>query len=82
MEGKHTVHFGDITSLCNVYMLQCRLCFSAGTPQDVNFSAVRELLLSVRGVVAVHSLHMWSLNMTRRLLSAHVVTGKGLSQYR
>ncbi|XP_026195247.1 zinc transporter 2-like [Anabas testudineus] len=45
-----------------------------GTPQDVNFSAVRELLLSVRGVVAVHSLHMWSLNMTRRLLSAHVVT--------
>ncbi|XP_036927470.1 zinc transporter 2-like isoform X2 [Acanthopagrus latus] len=43
-----------------------------GTPQDVNMSAVRELLLSVRGVTAVHSLHMWSLNMTHSLLSVHV----------
>ncbi|XP_070777135.1 proton-coupled zinc antiporter SLC30A2-like [Enoplosus armatus] len=43
-----------------------------GTPQDVNFDAVRELLLSVRGVVAVHSLHMWRLNMTQYLLSVHV----------
>ncbi|KAM8737829.1 proton-coupled zinc antiporter SLC30A2-like isoform 1-T1 [Acanthopagrus schlegelii] len=43
-----------------------------GSPQDVNMSAVRELLLSVRGVTAVHSLHMWSLNMTHSLLSVHV----------
>ncbi|XP_044230320.1 zinc transporter 2-like [Thunnus albacares] len=45
-----------------------------GTPQDINLNAVRELLLSVRGVVAAHSLHMWSLNMTHSLLSVHVVT--------
>nr|XP_033499353.1 zinc transporter 2-like [Epinephelus lanceolatus] len=45
-----------------------------GAPQHVNSSAVRELLLSVRGVVDVHSLHVWSLNMTRSLLSVHVVT--------
>ncbi|KAI3367522.1 hypothetical protein L3Q82_026365 [Scortum barcoo] len=45
-----------------------------GAPPDVNFSTVRERLLSVRGVVAVHSLHMWSLNMTRSLLSVHVAT--------
>ncbi|TKS87026.1 Zinc transporter 2 [Collichthys lucidus] len=38
----------------------------------VHFSAVRDLLLSVRGVTAVHSLHMWSLNMTHSLLSVHV----------
>ena len=50
--------------------------FSAGTPQDVNMSAVRELLLSVRGVTAVHSLHMWSLNMTHSLLSVHVAAGR------
>uniref|UniRef100_A0A3B5AVZ3 Probable proton-coupled zinc antiporter SLC30A3 n=1 Tax=Stegastes partitus TaxID=144197 RepID=A0A3B5AVZ3_9TELE len=43
-----------------------------GVPQDVSFSAVEELLLSVRGVVSVHSLHMWSLNMTQSLLSVHV----------
>ncbi|XP_042356413.1 zinc transporter 2-like [Plectropomus leopardus] len=47
-----------------------------GTPQDVNSGAVRELLLSVRGVVSVHSLHMWSLNMTHSLLSVHVVAGE------
>ena len=51
-------------------------CVSAGTPRDVDVSAVRELLLSVRGVVAVHSLHMWSLNMTHSLLSVHVAAGK------
>nr|XP_046268799.1 zinc transporter 2-like isoform X2 [Scatophagus argus] len=43
-----------------------------GTPRDVDLNAVRELLLSVRGVVAVHGLHVWSLNMSRSLLSVHV----------
>uniref|UniRef100_A0A4W6FQU7 Probable proton-coupled zinc antiporter SLC30A3 n=1 Tax=Lates calcarifer TaxID=8187 RepID=A0A4W6FQU7_LATCA len=45
-----------------------------GAPQDINSNTVRELLLSVRGIVAVHSLHAWSLNMTQALLSVHVVT--------
>ncbi|XP_078134232.1 proton-coupled zinc antiporter SLC30A2-like [Sander vitreus] len=45
-----------------------------GVPYGVTFSTVRELLLSVRGVVGVHSLHMWSLNMTHSLLSVHVAT--------
>ncbi|XP_023276773.1 zinc transporter 2-like [Seriola lalandi dorsalis] len=44
------------------------------TPQDINVNTVRELLLSVRGVVAVHSLHTWSLSMTHSLLSVHAVT--------
>ncbi|KAM9341097.1 proton-coupled zinc antiporter SLC30A2-like [Symphorus nematophorus] len=47
-----------------------------GAPQDVNLGAVRERLLSVRGVTAVHSLHMWSLNMSRSLLSVHVAAEK------
>ncbi|XP_040917202.1 zinc transporter 2-like [Toxotes jaculatrix] len=45
-----------------------------GSPQDVNCNTARELLLSVRGVAGVHSLHVWSLNMTHSLLSVHVVT--------
>ncbi|XP_034714071.1 zinc transporter 2-like [Etheostoma cragini] len=45
-----------------------------GVPQGITSSTVRELLLSVRGVVGVHSLHMWSLNMTHSLLSVHVAT--------
>ncbi|KAM8737830.1 proton-coupled zinc antiporter SLC30A2-like isoform 2-T2 [Acanthopagrus schlegelii] len=51
-----------------------------GSPQDVNMSAVRELLLSVRGVTAVHSLHMWSLNMTHSLLSVHVAAEEADTQ--
>nr|XP_019953550.1 PREDICTED: zinc transporter 2-like [Paralichthys olivaceus] len=47
-----------------------------GAPQDVSFSTVRKSLLSVGGVVAVHSLYMWSLNMSDALLSVHVVTEK------
>ncbi|XP_044022684.1 zinc transporter 2-like isoform X2 [Siniperca chuatsi] len=46
-----------------------------GTPQDIHLDTVRELLLSVRGVKAVHSLHLWSLNMTHSLLSVHVASG-------
>ncbi|XP_074548294.1 proton-coupled zinc antiporter SLC30A2-like [Halichoeres trimaculatus] len=45
-----------------------------GAPQLVNFSAVRDLLLSVRGVKDVHSLHIWSLNTNKSLLSVHVTT--------
>lgn len=45
----------------------------------MNFNSVRELLLSVKGVMALHSLHMWSLNTTHSLVSVHVVTG-GLSK--
>lgn len=81
MEGKHTF-------LCMWWHYNCKsfslfygqwvfyLCVSAGAPQDINSNTVRELLLSVRGIVAVHSLHAWSLNMTQALLSVHVVTGK------
>ncbi|XP_053289923.1 proton-coupled zinc antiporter SLC30A2 [Pleuronectes platessa] len=47
-----------------------------GAPRDTSFSAVRESLLSVGGVVAVHSLHMWSLNTSNALLSVHVVSEK------
>uniref|UniRef100_A0A3Q1D9K6 Probable proton-coupled zinc antiporter SLC30A3 n=1 Tax=Amphiprion ocellaris TaxID=80972 RepID=A0A3Q1D9K6_AMPOC len=43
-----------------------------GVPQDLSFSAVKDLLLSVRGVAAVHGLHMWSINMSQSLLSVHV----------
>uniref|UniRef100_A0A3Q1FQ91 Probable proton-coupled zinc antiporter SLC30A3 n=1 Tax=Acanthochromis polyacanthus TaxID=80966 RepID=A0A3Q1FQ91_9TELE len=51
-----------------------------GTPQDLSFSAVKDLLLSVRGVAAVHGLHMWSVNMSQSLLSVHVAAEDSDSQ--
>ncbi|CAJ1073303.1 zinc transporter 2-like [Xyrichtys novacula] len=45
-----------------------------GAPHHIQSSSVKNLLLSVRGVVDVHSLHVWSLNMNQSLLSVHVTT--------
>ncbi|TNN78230.1 Zinc transporter 3 [Liparis tanakae] len=46
-------------------------------PQDVAVGSVKERLLSLRGVASLHSLHAWSLNTNRSLVSAHLVTEGG-----
>ncbi|KAF4100499.1 proton-coupled zinc antiporter SLC30A8 isoform X1 [Onychostoma macrolepis] len=43
-----------------------------GTPTGVNYNEVRERLLRVKGVKAVHNLHIWALTMNQAVLSAHV----------
>lgn len=44
-----------------------------GTPEGVDPDEVRQTLLSVSGVRAVHDLHVWSLTTGVPLLSAHLV---------
>ncbi|XP_059412202.1 proton-coupled zinc antiporter SLC30A8 isoform X1 [Carassius carassius] len=44
-----------------------------GTPAGVNYNEVRERLLRVKGVKAVHNLHIWALTMNQAVFSAHVV---------
>lgn len=51
---------------------------SPGTPKGIDFNAVREALLAVQGVEAVHSLHIWALTAAQPLLSVHVA----ISEYR
>ncbi|XP_005394896.1 PREDICTED: zinc transporter 2 [Chinchilla lanigera] len=48
------------------------LVLMEGTPKGVNFTAVQELLLSVEGVEALHSLHIWALTMAHPVLSVHI----------
>ncbi|XP_051519006.1 zinc transporter 2-like isoform X2 [Myxocyprinus asiaticus] len=43
-----------------------------GTPAGVNYNEVREKLLKVKGVKALHNLHIWALTMNHAVLSAHV----------
>ncbi|XP_043915996.1 zinc transporter 2-like isoform X2 [Protopterus annectens] len=43
-----------------------------GTPQGVEFNEVRDTLLSVKGVKAMHGLHIWALTMNQPVLSVHV----------
>lgn len=43
-----------------------------GTPRGMDFNAVRDTLLAVGGVEAVHSLHIWALTASQPLLSVHI----------
>jgi cobalt-zinc-cadmium efflux system protein len=44
------------------------------TPPATNLEVIRDLMLTVEGVKAVHDLHVWSLNGTRQILTTHIVT--------
>lgn len=50
-----------------------------GTPSDVNLASVREAIVAVPGVAAVHDFHVWSLTSGMNALSAHVVLAAGAS---
>ncbi|NXP40264.1 ZNT2 protein, partial [Leiothrix lutea] len=59
----------------------CSSCSSAssGTPKGMDFNAVQETLLAVRGVEAVHSLHIWALTAAQPLLSVHIAINAAAS---
>ncbi|MCC7350376.1 MAG: cation transporter [Phycisphaerales bacterium] len=46
-------------------------------PKGVNVDRVREVMMGVSGVVAVHDLHVWSITSGMDALSAHVVAEEG-----
>uniref|UniRef100_A0A8C3WB53 Solute carrier family 30 member 2 n=1 Tax=Catagonus wagneri TaxID=51154 RepID=A0A8C3WB53_9CETA len=48
------------------------LVLMEGTPKGMDFTAVRDLLLSVEGVEALHNLHIWALTVTQPVLSVHI----------
>ncbi|KAM9823562.1 proton-coupled zinc antiporter SLC30A8 [Neosynchiropus ocellatus] len=43
-----------------------------GAPAGVSYSEVRNGLLAVKGVTAIHNLHIWALTVNQAVLSAHV----------
>ncbi|NXG65056.1 ZNT3 protein, partial [Hemiprocne comata] len=43
-----------------------------GTPRGIEFEAVKELLLGVRGVKDTHDLHLWALTLSHLAVSVHV----------
>ena len=57
-------------------LLQPLSLSSSGTPKGVDFTAVRNLLLSTEGVEALHSLHIWALTMAQPILSVHIAIGE------
>ncbi len=45
-----------------------------GAPENVDMKAIIDDLLQVNGVHGVHDLHVWSIDESLRVLSAHIVT--------
>uniref|UniRef100_A0A4W3K1I4 Proton-coupled zinc antiporter SLC30A8 n=1 Tax=Callorhinchus milii TaxID=7868 RepID=A0A4W3K1I4_CALMI len=54
------------------------LVLMEGTPTGLNYTAVKEKILRVKGVETVHGLHLWALTMNQNLLSAHVTIDDAL----
>jgi len=44
-----------------------------GTPRGMDVSAIRKEIGAVKGVTALHDLHVWSISSEHLALSAHVV---------
>ncbi|KAI5618949.1 zinc transporter 3 isoform X1, partial [Silurus asotus] len=44
-----------------------------GTPPGIDYDSVKDTLLSVKGVKATHSLHIWALTMTQHQMSVHAL---------
>ncbi|XP_069828656.1 proton-coupled zinc antiporter SLC30A2 isoform X1 [Dendropsophus ebraccatus] len=48
------------------------LVLMEGTPKGVDFNMVKDTLLSINGVKALHSLHIWALTVSQPVLSVHI----------
>lgn len=48
----------------------------------MSFTEVRDGLLAVKGVTAVHNLHIWALTINQAVLSAHVAIGERKPPYK
>lgn len=46
-----------------------------GTPKNINYNAVKASLEGVQGVIAAHSLHIWSLTLNKAALAVHLAVG-------
>ncbi|KAM9339850.1 proton-coupled zinc antiporter SLC30A8-like [Symphorus nematophorus] len=64
----------SIFVLCTTFtiMRDILIVLMEGTPVGVKYGEVRDALLAVKGVTAVHNLHIWALTMNQAVLSAHV----------
>ena len=50
-----------------------------GVPEGIAVSEVRNYLLSVKEIDAVHDLHIWALSTNTNALTAHLTAPEGLS---
>lgn len=49
---------------------------AAGVPRGFSFNTLKESLLEIPGVLAVHDLHVWSLTVGTTAIAVHLVIGE------
>ncbi len=49
-----------------------------GTPSGIDLDEVAEKIRSVKGVINIHDLHVWSITSGKNALSCHIVLGDGI----
>lgn len=47
-----------------------------GFPKNIEYSMLQNVLQSIEGVRMVHSLHVWSLTVSKNALAVHLAIGK------
>ncbi|CAL8316017.1 unnamed protein product [Lota lota] len=52
-----------------------------GAPKGVEFSSVKEVLLSLEAVKAAHCLHLWALTLGQSLVSVHLAVDEGVDPH-
>ncbi|XP_041068964.1 zinc transporter 2-like isoform X2 [Carcharodon carcharias] len=63
-----------------VSILRDVLCvLMEGTPKGMDFNQVKETLLLIDGVKAMHSLHIWALTINQPVLSVHIAINDNAS---
>lgn len=64
----------SILVLCTTFTIikDILVVLMEGAPAGVKYSEVRDGLLAVKGVTAIHNLHIWALTVNQALLTAHV----------
>ncbi|NXJ16836.1 ZNT2 protein, partial [Odontophorus gujanensis] len=77
MEGREPSGAGDGCSPTHGCLVSNPSLVPPGTPRGMDFNAVRDTLLAVGGVEAVHSLHIWALTASQPLLSVHIAINAG-----
>ena len=68
----------DLLQRAPFWLCRSHLFIILGTPRSLDYSKVQGMLRDVPGVMMVHSLHIWSLNVDKHCLTAHLAVGKNI----
>jgi len=65
-----------VVSTWSLFYKSLHLLFD-GVPDNIDASAVKQLLGDIPNVISVHDLHIWAMSTTQNALSVHVVIANG-----